>query len=377
MKKISKIRLSKCSVSSADTIAVTNALKNEYLGHGSFVVDFENKIKSYLGGNVSVSCVNSGTAALHLALESLELPKNSEVLVPSITYIATFQAISAAGLIPVSCEVSEKTLFLDPKDVLKKITVKTKCILPVHHSSSNKGIVEILEIAKKHKLRVVEDCAQSFGSKCYYSDEKVGTNPYDICCFSFDGIKNITSAEGGCVVSKRKATISYINDARFLGVEKDTIARNQGKRSWNYDVNIQGYRYHMSNINAALGFSQLKRIDLFKSKRNSLVEGYKLYLSSCNEITFFDLDYKNIMPHIFAIKVEKRNSLREYLSKENIETGIHYLPNHRLTKYKSSFSLPKSDLIYSKIITLPLHVDLTLKDVQRVSESIIQFYNLC
>ena len=133
----------------------------------------------------------------------------------------------------------------------------------------------------------------------------------------------------------------------------------------------------MSNINAALGISQLKRIDLFKSKRISLVEGYKLYLSSCNEITFFDLDYKNIMPHIFAIKVEKRNSLREYLSKENIETGIHYFPNHCLTKYKSSYSLPKSDLIYSKIITLPLHVDLTLKDVQRVSKSIIQFYNLC
>ena len=375
MKKISKIRLSKCSINDDDKLSVINALENEYLGHGSFVVDFERQIKSYLGGGVNVACVNSGTAALHLALESLELPKKSEVLVPSITYVATFQAISAAGLTPVACEVFENTLFLDHNDVLKKINKNTKCILPVHHSSSNKGILPILEIAKKYNLRVVEDCAQSFGSMCYYSNEKVGYNPYDICCFSFDGIKNITSAEGGCVVSNSQDTISFINDSRFLGVEKDTINRNKGTRSWNFDVKIQGYRYHMSNINAALGLSQLKRIDLFKDKRNLLVKEYMLKLSSCKLITFFDLDYKNIMPHIFAVKVENRDSLRKYLLEENIETGIHYFPNHNLSKYDSSFSLPISDLLYSKLITLPLHYDLTLKEVNRVASSIIQFYN--
>lgn len=162
------IKLSKCSLDERETIQVKKALEANYLGHGSFVRDFEDKISTFLGGDVSVVCVNSGTAALHLALESLDLPHGSEVLVPSITYVATYQAISAAGLVPISCEVNPKTMFIDSEDARRRITSNTRCIVPVHHSGASEGITEVVQLAREFDLRIVEDAAQAFGSNnCY------------------------------------------------------------------------------------------------------------------------------------------------------------------------------------------------------------------
>lgn len=366
-----KIRLSKSSISQAEKEAVLKVLDKEYLGMGEEVKRFEEKIKNYLQTNMDVVCVSTGTSALHLALIALGLKNGDEVLVPSLTYVASYQAISATGAKPISCEVNPNTLFLDINDARAKITENTKVIMPVHYASSSKGMDEVYKLAKEFNLRVVEDAAQAFGSK---RDGKFVGTEGDIICFSFDGIKNITSGEGGAILSSDKEFIQKVQDGRLLGVEKDTEKRYSSQRSWDFDVKEQGFRYHMSNIMAAIGIVQLDRVQEFKNKRQAIAKTYCKSLSNIKEIELLDFNFDEVLPHIFAIKVKKRDELRTYLIDSNIECGIHYKPNHLHTKYKSEFDLPVTEQIYEEILTLPCHFDLTEEEQNTVIDKIREFY---
>lgn len=363
------VRLSKCSVSQDEKDAVSRVLDNAYLGMGKEVQAFEQELKAYLQTENEVICVNTGTAALHLAIECLDLPKGSEVLVPSITYVASFQAISASGLVPVACDVNPETFFIDLADAKKRITEKTKAIMPVHYGSFSAPMNLVYEFAKQYRLRVIEDGAQTFG--CTRGQKKVGAEG-DIICISFDGIKNITCGEGGCVITGDKVLAQRIKDARLLGVEKDTEKRYSGQRSWVFDVHHQGYRYHMSDIMASIGRAQLKKIDAFSAKRKALTQIYLQELKNVKAIKFLQFDYENIVPHIFVIRVlnGQRDQLIDQLSERGIATGIHYFPNHKLTKFKPNYELPQADLAGEQMLTLPLHVDLTEEDVRYVCENL-------
>lgn len=369
---MNKIRLSKSSISEEEQLAVSDVLAKEYLGMGEVTREFEVAIANYLGINDNqVATVNTGTSALHIALSVIDIQPGDEVLVPSLTYVASFQAISALGAIPVACEVLPNTLFLDPIDVRSKITSKSKAIMPVHYASSCKGIEDIYTIATEFNLRVIEDAAQAFGS--VHNGKKVGSFG-DIICFSFDGIKNITCGEGGAVISSDLSVIEKIRDARLLGVIKDTEKRYLGQRSWDFDVEEQGFRYHLSNINAAIGKVQLSRINEFRDKRQKIAEKYVVELSFLKGVNVLDFYFSEIMPHIFVIKSLNRNELREYLLAKNIEVGIHYKPNHMLDKYKTDVVFPVTNAIYEQILTLPCHYDLTDNEQQYIIQSIRDFY---
>jgi dTDP-4-amino-4,6-dideoxygalactose transaminase len=368
-----QVRLSKCSISSAEINAVTQVLESEFLGMGSKVVEFEQSIKQYLDTNMDVVCVNTGTSALQLALSALNIQEGDEVLVPSLTYIATFQAISAMGAIPIACEVNSDTLFIDVHDAETRVTPRTRVIMPVHYASSSKGMSDVYVFAKKYQLRVIEDAAQAFG--CFQDGNKVGVLG-DIVCFSFDGIKNITAGEGGAILTSDKRLIEKMQDSRLLGVKKDTEKRASNQRSWDFDVESQGFRFHMSNINAAIGIEQLKRIDFFKEKRQLIAKQYIEILSPINEVKFLNLNYEEIVPHIFVIKVKNRDGLRDYLLKSGIECGVHYKPNHMLKMYSNPLvTLSITESLYSKIISLPCHVDLSLLEQDYVIQKIGEFYN--
>lgn len=367
----SKVKLSKSSISSLEKEAVLKVLDKNFLGMGDEVQVFEKKIKAYLKTQKEVVCVNTGTSALHLSLEALNLGEGDEVLVPSLTYVATFQAISATGATPIPCEVNPATLFMDAHDAKKRITKNTKVILPVHYASNSEGIDEIYALAKSFNLRVIEDAAQSFGS--IRKGNKIGYEG-DIICFSFDGIKNITSGEGGAILSSDKEFIHKVKDTRLLGIEKDTEQRFMEKRSWDFDVKEQGYRYHMSNIMAAIGIVQLERIEEFKVKRQAIAHRYINLLKEIKGISFLSFNFKEILPHIFVIKAERRDILREFLMKNGIESGIHYKPNHLLTKYSSEYTLQMTEKIYDEILTLPCHYDLTINEQNLVIDSIRKFY---
>jgi dTDP-4-amino-4,6-dideoxygalactose transaminase len=369
---ILKVRLSKCSISSTEINAVKKILKAENLGMGLQVLEFEQAIKKYLETTMEVVCVNTGTSALQLALSALDIGYGDEVLVPSLTYIGSFQAISATGATPIACEVNADTLFIDTEDAKHKITSKTKAIMPVHYASSSIGMEKVYKLAGQYNLRVIEDAAQAFG--CNRNNEKIGVTG-DVICFSFDGIKNITSGEGGAILTNDKSTILRLRDDRLLGVQKDSDNRYSGKRSWEFDVQNQGFRFHMSNINAAIGIEQLKRINKFTQKRQEIVQYYLNAIKPLSELTALSLDYHEIVSHIFVIKAVNRDGLRQHLLDNDIECGIHYKPNHALTRYKTNAKLPITNKIYQKILTLPCHVDLSLEEQSYVVDKIKDFYN--
>jgi dTDP-4-amino-4,6-dideoxygalactose transaminase len=367
------IKLSKSTITEAEKKAVMDVLDREYLGMGQEVLSFEERLTEFFGK--PAICVANGTAALHLACQSIGIKSGDEVLVPSLTYVASFQAISATGAKPVACDITEDTLTLDWKDAEKRITKNTKAVMPVHYAGGAGDINGIYKFAKKYDLRVVEDAAHAFGS--YYNGALVGSFG-DIVCFSFDGIKNITSGEGGCIITKDNLVLDKIRDARLLGVENDTFKRYSSERSWDFDVSNQGWRYHMSNIMAAIGIEQLKRFPELKNKRQSLARQYDKLLSNNTVITCLKHNYDNVVPHIYVVKIkglQDREKLKKAMLDEGIQTGVHWKPNHLLSLYRSSSTLPLTitDSIYPTLITLPLHADMTENEVDFVCEKLIKF----
>ena len=367
------IRLSKTDISKQEINSVINVLKKGYLGMGDEVNFFESELSNYLGRDVA--CVVNGTAALQLALQACNIGKGDEVLIPSLTYVASYQAILATGAIPVSCDVNEDDLIISISDARNKITNNTKAIVPVFFSGGVGDIEGLYSFAKEHKLRVIEDAAHAFGSR--YNNQLIGSFG-DITCFSFDGIKNISSGEGGCIVTNDPSVMNKVKDSRLLGVIKDTENRYAGNRSWEFDVTEIGWRYHMSNIMASIGITQLKRINIFTSKRQALAKLYDSLFKDNDYIQPLVRDYNNIVPHIYVVRIKglvKKNELRDSMLKLNIQTGSHYQPNHLLSLFNKSGDCPITEKVSKELISLPLHTSLTKKQVKFVASSLISLLN--
>ena len=360
------IRLSKSKIGEEEKSAVINVLDKEYLGMGEEVGIFEKDLSKVFSRDTI--CVSSGTAAVQLAIQACNIGFGDEVLVPSMTYVATFQAIKATGAEPIACDINEETYLIDLEDALSKISKNTKAIIPVHYTGGVGNLDDLYSFASKYKLRVIEDAAHAFGTK--YKNKLVGSFG-DIVCFSFDGIKNITSGEGGCVVTNDLKVIENIKNSRLLGVEKDSDKRYNNSRSWNFNVSTQGWRYHMSNIMAAIGIEQLKKFNKFAVRRKQIATAYDKLLSSNQNIRLLNRDYKNVVPHIYVIRIKglnDRDGLRDAMYSEGVEIGVHYIPNHFLNYFKADkkIILPVTEKVYKEIVSLPIHPDVSNDDIEYV-----------
>lgn len=337
---------------------------------------FEKELREYF--NSEVVCVNTGTAALHLAFQAIGLVDGDEVLCPTITFLGTFQAIAATGAKPIPCEVEASTLLLDLADARKKLSSRTKAICLVHYAGNPGNLDAYYSFAKEYNLRIIEDAAHAFGTT--YNGNLIGSIG-DVICLSFDGIKNITSGEGGAVVTRDQKVINRIRDLRLLGILGDSEKRYKRERSWIFDVVEQGWRYHMSDVMAAIGRMQLKRFPEFSKKRRELSNYYVNQIKQLKlPLQLIEMDYNSITPHIFVVKVDPklRDSLKSYLAENGIQTGIHYLPNHRLSYIKElvgHFECSNSDKIYDELLTLPLHVDLSIQQIDMILEKIKFFFS--
>jgi dTDP-4-amino-4,6-dideoxygalactose transaminase len=358
------IRLSKSCLNDSEKQAVMGVLDREFLGMGDEVRQFEEGLSIFFGR--TAICVSTGTAALHLALQASGVGLGDEVLVQSLTYVASFQAISATGATPIACEVNPTTLCIDLNNAKTKITSNTKAIMPVHYAGGVGNLDEIYTFAKENHLKVIEDAAHAFGTT--YKGKKVGSFG-NVSCFSFDGIKNLTSGEGGCIVTDNQEVLNKVKDARLLGVENDTEKRFSRQRSWSFNVIEQGWRYHMSNIMAAIGIEQLKKIDCIVYKRRELVFRYEDKLRGVTGIKTIVSLSEGVAPHIYVTVLDKgidRDKVRNRLLKDGVETGIHYTPNHLHTLYKSHTELPITEELYERLLTLPLHPDLSFNDIDYI-----------
>lgn len=363
------IRVSKSVIGQAEQEAVRSVLSQGFLGTGPETQMFEQELGNYLGGDSEVMCVSTGTAALQLGLQACGIGAGDEVLVPTLTFVASFQAISATGAAPVGCDVRDDDGLLDLSDAAHRLTPRTKAIMPVHYASHVGDLDAVYEFAQRHGLRVIEDAAHAFG--CTHRGRKIGSFG-DVVCFSFDGIKNITSGEGGAVVTCDRSVAQFVQDARLLGVERDTERRYRRERSWDFDVQEQGWRYHMSDLLASIGRTQLKRFDAeFRPKRVALARRYRELLARQTQVRLFASDIGDVVPHIQPIRVGggKRDGVRAKLEESGVQTGIHYKPNHLLTKFRveGARPFPVAETIYGEILTLPLHPDLGLADVDEIA----------
>ncbi|MDD1676828.1 MAG: DegT/DnrJ/EryC1/StrS aminotransferase family protein, partial [Methanomicrobiales archaeon] len=247
------IPVSRPMLGDVELAAVREVFDSCWLGMGAQVLAFETELAHFLEAK-NVVCTNTGTTALHLALDALGIGKGDEVVVPSLTFVATIQAITATGATPVFCDVNASDLNMDVDDAAARITSRTKVILPVHYRGFPCDLAAIYDLACDRDLFVVEDAAHAFGSS--YKGKKIGSFQ-SIACFSFDPIKNITCGEGGAIAFEDPEILPVLQQKRILGIDKDTWSRYRNERSWFYDVVTQGYRYHMSNISAAIGLVQI------------------------------------------------------------------------------------------------------------------------
>jgi dTDP-4-amino-4,6-dideoxygalactose transaminase len=280
------------------------------------------------------------------------------------------------GAKPVFCEINPDNLNMDISDVKKRITKNTKAIMPVHYCGQACDMDELMEIGKNHNIVIIEDAAHAFGSS--YNGKKIGSFG-DATCFSFDPIKNLTCGEGGAVALSDDTIAEIIRTKRILGIDKDTWHRYRNERSWFYEVTMQGYRYHMSNINAAIGIAQLKKCESFIQKKKDIVQKYNDAFINIDGIKILSWKLKETAPFTYIIRVlnSARENLMAFLKERGVGTGVHYIPNHLQAFFKSfTTSLPVTEQIGEEILTLPLYVDMTDEQVSTVIQSVIDFFNL-
>jgi dTDP-4-amino-4,6-dideoxygalactose transaminase len=363
---MAKIRLSKASLGQAEKDAVLAVIDQDYLGMGRFVQEFEQEVATFLGAR-HVIAVNTGTSALHLAVLAAGVRPGDEVLVPSLTYVACFQAILATGAKPIPCDALLETATIDVEDAGRRLTPRTRAIMPVHYGGRAPGLKAIHEFASAHNLRVIEDAAHAFGS--FSHGRRIGSFG-DLRCFSFDGIKNITCGEGGAITTEDSSAADFCRDARLLAVPRDTDNRYKGKRTWEFDVKMPGFRYHMSNLNAALGLAQLRRFEQdLAPVRKARARQYQRGLQGTPQIALFPDDFDEIVPHVYPIRVlhGKRDAVRDHLLAQDIEVGLHYYPNHLHSLFQvDGPSLPRTEQLHRELLTLPLHAGLTEVEVETV-----------
>jgi perosamine synthetase len=353
--------------------AVRRVLESRWLGMGPMTREFEGRLKEYLGARYVVA-VSSGTAALHLALDALRLGAEDEVVLPSFTFAACPQAVLAAGARPVFCEITPETLSLDVEDVSRRITPRTGAIMPVHYGGFACPMDELLKLGREHGIPVVEDAAHAFGSA--YKGRMIGTLG-DLTCFSFDPVKSLTCGDGGAVATGNEELAARVRLSRDLGISRDSWGRRVSPQPWSYDVVSPGFRYHLSDVHAAIGLAQLDRIDEIKDRKRHLVRRYADGLRGLHGITPVLGDVDSALPFLFAIRVsgDRRAALLDHLREQGVQAWVHFVPNHVQPAFvRFAEPLPVTERVSAEVVTLPLYHELSDADVDRVCAAVRAFF---
>jgi len=357
--------------------AVAEVMKSGWIGLGPKTEEFERKFAKFVNVKYAVG-LNSATAALHLSLLTTGIGPGDEVLIPSLTFISTGHAVLYLGATPVFVDVSEDTLCMDPVDLQRKITKKSKAVIPVDYGGHPADLDSISHIAKVNELVVIEDASHATGSK--YKRRMIGSI-CDLTCFSFHAVKNLATGDGGMVTTNNLKTAQKLRNLRWMGINKNTWEREElvaqrkyRQYGWYYDVAELGYKYHMNDIAAAIGLVQLKKLNQANKKRRKLAARYTNHLRDLAWIeTPIIKDNVISAQHNYVIKTSFRDELNLYLKSKGISTGVHYMPIHHFTFYKRNLltaKVPVTEEVWKRLLTLPLYPTLSIKDQNRVIKAI-------
>ena len=351
-----KINLFEPYIDKSEEKVVLEVLRSKFWASGSGVGNvgkFESKFKKFINADECLA-VNSGTAALNIAVSLLELKKNDEVILPSLSFVSTANCILQNCGKPVFVDVDPNTLCIDPEKIKKSITKKTKAILPVHFGGMPCDMEKILKLSKKHGLKVIEDAAHATGSS--FNKKRIGTHGFAIC-FSFHPIKNLAMPTGGLIA---------INDKNHKKLREKIEARRwcgiSNRRDDKYQINEIGNNYYMNEISAAIGIEQLKKLNKSNSIRKKIAKRYFSELQIELKMPFDN----NCSYHLYWICVKNRNEFRKKLYKNGIQTGTHYKPIHSFKLYANKIQLPITDKVGKEIVTLPIHPNLSNKQLDKI-----------
>ena len=343
-----------------------NALKKTLHGHfwasgagTNLVSEFEKKFKNYTKSDDCIA-VNSGTAALNLALSLINI-KNFDVIVPSLTFVSTVNAIKFNHGNPVFVDIDPKTGCLSTEKLEKLITKKTRAILPVHFGGISCNLKELTKICKNHNLHLIEDAAHAAGS--IYNKKKIGSHG-DLVCFSFHPVKNLAMPTGGLISINNpdhKKFRKLLESRRWCGITN--------RKDMFYDVNELADNYYMNEFSASIGLIQLKKLDKMNSIRKKIAKKYSNNIFLENKMPFVE----GCSYHLYWILVKNRNQFIKKMFENNIQVGIHYKPVHQMNLYKNKTKLPITENFGKTIVSLPMHPNLSDLDTDRVVKLVNKF----
>jgi perosamine synthetase len=358
---------------------VVATLRSGWLTTGPKVKQFEQEFARYVGCRQAVA-VNSGTAALHLALEAVGVTEGDEVLIPTMTFTATAEVVTYLKAKPVLLDCRPDTLNLDPDRIERAITPKTKAIMPVHMGGLPCEMDRILEIARQYNLQVIEDAAHALPAR--YHGRMVGTIG-DITCFSFYATKTITTGEGGMATTDNPEWAERMRIMSLHGISKDAWKRYTAEGSWYYEVCFPGYKYNLTDLAAAIGIHQLKRCDRFWEVRQRYAALYHDGLKDVAELTLppFAAEGQQHAWHLYVLRLNPerlritRNQLIELLKQRQVGTSVHFIPLHLHPYYRDTFGyraadFPQASAAFERIVSLPIYPQMTEADVGYVIETV-------
>jgi len=372
-----KIPYARQWVDNKDIEAVCRALRSSYLTQGFRVRDFEESVASYCGAKYAVA-VNSGTAALHIACMAAGLKKGDEAITSPITFVASANAVLYCGTMPVFADISEDNAIIDVDEIKKKISVKTKAIIPVDFAGHPADLEKIKAIAEKKQLIVIEDAAHALGAK--YNGHNIGSGQYvDMVTFSFHAVKNITTGEGGMILTNNKSLYNKLLKLRTHGITRDQAFLKRKSSLWYYEMQELGFNYRLTDVQCALGISQLKKLNRFIKKRKEITSEYNRAFAKYDELKpLKERNCVNSAYHLYILRFDRkkflvsRGELFSEYRKKGILVNVHYIPVY-LQPYYSKLGYkkklcPQAEKYYQEAITLPLYPKMLAQEVKKVIE---------
>ena len=389
--KFQKIPYGHHDMDQDDIDSVVSALKRYSITQGQLTEDFGQALADYTGAKYGIA-VSSGTAALHLSVAALDIKPGDEVITCPMTFCATSNVVLYQGGTVVYADIDAKTLNIDPKKIEEKITSKTKAIIPIDFRGHPADLYEIKRIAVKHGLKVIEDGSHSIGSSYFIDNKKYmcGDGVHsDMCTFSFHPVKHITTGEGGAVLTNDEKLYKKLVLLRKHGIDRKEEMFSAKKRigSWYYQMENLGFNYRMNEFQAALGISQLSKIETKKKQRRNIVEIYNDELKDLENIILpYESEKVDSHFHIYSLQVKEnkffdRYDLFKYMKDEDFLPMVHYIPTHLLNYYKNRFGykrgdFPLSEAYYDRTISIPMYPSLNNHEIEKTINCIRNFVKL-
>jgi len=365
-------------ISEEEIAEVVDTLKSGWITMGPKTIRFEEEFARYISSKHAIA-VNSGTAALHLAVKAIDLRPGDEVIIPATTFTATAEVICYVNAVPVIVDVEKETHNISVAAIEKAITPRTKAMIPVHMAGQPCDMDEIIQLAKAHRLFVIEDAAHAIPA--WYKKRRIGAIA-DITCFSFYSTKPLATGEGGMVTTEKDDWAERVRTLRLHGISKDAWRRYSKGGSWYYEVIEPGFKYNMTDLQASLGIAQLRKVDWLWEKRKEIARRYTEAFASTGCIIPPSVKSdRQTAWHLYIIKLHlealsiDRNSFIEKLRERGIETSVHFIPLYRHPFYKNAFGLtpeafPSAEWVYERSISLPIYPGMSDPEVDYVIEQV-------